>query len=57
LAFEGVEKYAGMMDYLENQMPDDESEQRVKLKEIWERQRNVTLCWTCKFGSSLPTNL
>jgi len=24
-----------MMDYLENRMPDDESERRVKLKEIW----------------------
>ena len=35
LAFEGVEKYLGMMDYLENRLPEDENECRVRLKEIW----------------------
>lgn len=39
LAFEGVEKYPGMMDYLENRLPQDESERCVKLKEIWGRAK------------------
>jgi len=43
LAFEGVEKYLGMMDYLENRLPEDESERRVRLKEIWGRAKE---CYT-----------
>jgi len=39
LAFEGVEKYLGMMDYLENRLPEDENECRVKLKEVWGRAK------------------
>jgi len=39
LAFEGVEKYLGMMDYLENRLPEDENERRVKLKEVWRRAK------------------
>ena len=43
LAFEGVEKYLGMMDYLENRLPEDENECHVKLKEVWGRAKE---CYT-----------
>ena len=39
LAFEDVEKYMGMMDYLENWLPEDENKHRVKLKEVWGRAK------------------
>lgn len=35
LAFEGVERFPAMMEYLEGNLPENDSELRGKLKDIW----------------------